>query len=185
MSESKKPPVEHSDHAPEAYDRILDRLRHTLDEASLSTWEALQDKIEEAVEIELAAEEMTRDEIDLLTAYVNRDLKHLGYFVHETGGGIAGFLRFDLNVLEQTILDRLVDLADRTRVEHELLREQLEHGEDQFVAGEITVPGTLRCLNCGHEKQLMRTKKILPCAQCGAYIFERLSGAGAEEADSQ
>ena len=44
------------------YDRVLSRLRKDLESAEHRSWDYLQEKIEEAVELELAAEEMTRDE---------------------------------------------------------------------------------------------------------------------------
>ena len=43
---------------------------------------------------------MTRDELDLLGAYVKRDVKALGRYSHLAGAGIAAFLKFDLNYLE-------------------------------------------------------------------------------------
>ncbi|EXJ09374.1 MULTISPECIES: zinc ribbon-containing protein [Nitrincola] len=155
------------------YDRVLDRIRHQLDEAGYQTWESVQATIRDAIELEMAAEEMTRDEIDLLSAYIERDLKQIGYYAHETGEGIAAWLNFDLNALEQTMVKRLWELADQTRVQHELLREQLSHSETEYLAGEVTVPGRLRCLNCNEEQVLIQSSSLQPCSACGAVIFVR------------
>lgn len=174
MTDPKKP-LDPKEGFPEAYDRILDRLRGSLDDAGLTTWESLQARIREVVELEMAAEEMTRDELDLLSAYVERDLKSLGYYAHETGEGIAAWLHFDLNVLEQTLIKRLWDLADQTRVQHELLREQLSHSETEYVAGEVSLPGLFRCSQCGEEQRLLKTSHLQPCARCSAVLFERVS----------
>lgn len=174
MQDSDKKPVKHSEVAPEVYDRILDRLRRTIDEAGESTWESLQETIQEAIELEMAAEEMTRDEMDLLRAYIERDLKQIGYYAHETGEGIAAWLNFDLNALEQTVMNRLWELADKTRVQHELLREQLSHAEQQYLAGEITLPGRLVCVNCGEHQLLIKSGVIEVCSACHGVIFERL-----------
>lgn len=173
-----KTPV-HTPEAPAAYDRILDRLRTQLDKAGEYTWDYLQQQIEEAAELELAAEEMTRDEMDLLKAYVRRDLSQLGYYIHETGAGVASWLHFDLDVLEQRMTERLLDLADRTRVGMELLREQLDHGENQYLAGEIAAPGTLECQVCGQQQRLIESSVIAPC-RCGAVLFTRRSDSDAE-----
>lgn len=175
MSKQETNSPQHSEKAPAAYDRILQQLRQRLDKAGEVSWEYLQEQIEEAAEIELAAEEMTRDEVDLLKAYLRRDLKQLGYYAHETGEGVAAWLHFDLDVLEQKIKQSLLDLADKTRVQHELLREQLAHAEDQYLAGEVSAPGTLRCLQCGETQQLKATDRIQPCSNCGAVVFERVS----------
>lgn len=175
MRDSDKKPVQHSEVAPEAYDRILDRLRRSLDEAGETTWESLRARIQEAIELEMAAEEMTRDEMDLLNAYIERDLKQIGYYAHETGEGIAAWLNFDLNALEQTVMNRLWELADKTRIQHELLREQLSHSEQQYLAGEITLPGRLECVSCGEQQLLIKSGVIEPCSACHGVIFERLS----------
>lgn len=175
MSEHEQKTPKHSDQAPRAYDRVLERLRQRLDEAGEVSWDYLQDQIEEAAELELAAEEMTRDEVELMKAYLRRDLKQLGYYAHETGDGLAAWLNFDLGVLEEKVRQALLDLADKTRVQHELLREQLAHDEDQYLAGEVSAPGTLRCLQCGESQRLKATDKIAACSHCGAVVFERVS----------
>lgn len=173
MNETNKKAVQHSEIAPAAYDRILDRLRRSLDEAGETTWESLQSRITEAIELEMAAEAMTRDEMDLLNAYIERDLKQIGYYAHEAGEGIAAWLNFDLNALETAVSNRLWDLADKTRVQHELLREQLSHDDQQYLAGEITLPGRLVCVNCGEHQLLIRSAAIEPCEECHGVIFER------------
>ena len=175
MSTQDPQTPQHSNKAPAAYDRVLERLRKRLDEAGEVSWEYLQKQIEEAAEVELAAEEMTRDEVELLKAYLRRDLKQLGYYAHGTGEGLAAWLHFDLDILEHRIKQSLLDLADKTRIQHELLREQLAHGEDQYLAGEVSAPGTLRCLQCGHTQRLSATDRIQPCEECGAVVFERIS----------
>lgn len=174
MSKQEPKTPKHSENAPAAYDRVLERLRQQLDEAGEVSWDYLQERIEEAAEMELAAAEMTRDEVELMKAYLRRDLKQLGYYAHETGEGLAAWLHFDLGVLEERVRQALLDLADKTRVQHELLREQLAHDEDRYLAGEVSAPGTLRCLQCGETQQLRATDRIAPCS-CGGVVFERVS----------
>ncbi|WP_051221404.1 zinc ribbon-containing protein [Neptunomonas japonica] len=157
------------------YNRVLDRLADTLESAEHRSWDYLQEKIEEAVELELTAEEMTRDEMDLLSAYLKRDLKQLGYYAHETGEGIAAWLHFDLNVLENTLVKKLVALADQTRVEQERLREQLANENDEYMAGEIAAVGTFQCQGCQQQLQLRQTSLIQACEVCGSEHFKRVS----------
>ena len=157
------------------YNRVLDRLTDTLESAEHRSWDYLQEKIEEAVELELTAEEMTRDEMDLLTAYLKRDLKQLGYYAYETGEGIAAWLHFDLSILENTLVEKLVALADQTRVGQERLREQLANEADEYMAGEIAAVGTFECQSCQQQLQLKKTSLIAPCEACGAEHFKRVS----------
>ena len=157
------------------YDRVLMRLTNSLENSEARSWDLLQERISEAVELEMAAEEMTRDEMDLLKVYLQRDLKRLGYYAHETGAGIAAWLHFDLDALEHTLAAQLKLIADKTRVEQEALRECLDHDEDQYLAGELAAVGTLECLNCGHDFSLTRTEKLAPCSECEAGYFKRVS----------
>lgn len=157
------------------YDRVLLRLTKDLKTSEARSWDLLQEKIHDAVELELAAEDMTRDELDLLKAYLARDLKKLGYYAHETGAGIAAWLRFDLNALEHTFAEQLKLIADQTRIGQEVLRERLDHDEDQYLAGELATVGTLECLSCGVQFSLQKTEKLRPCEACGQTYFKRVS----------
>ncbi|MEH6575884.1 MAG: zinc ribbon-containing protein [Amphritea sp.] len=163
------------------YDRVLNRLRQNLENAEYKSWDYLQSRIEEAVELELTAEEMTRDEMDLLSAYLKRDMKRLGYYAHETGEGIAAWLSFDLNILEKKVAKQLMDMADRTRIGITELELRLEQGEDQYVVGEVAAAGTLTCVKCGENVSLKQTSRIEPCHRCGSDSFVRLSAPWASQ----
>jgi len=158
-----------------AFDRVMQRLQQNLQQAEYKSWDYLQEKIEEAVEVELTAEEMTRDEVGLLSAYVKRDLRRLGHYAHETGEGIAAYLKFDLNALEQRVATLMSDLADRTRIEQEVLREQLDHDEDQYIEGEVAAAGTLECMECGASVVLLDSQTLSRCGQCNGRYFRRVS----------
>ncbi len=157
------------------YDRVLLRLTKDLENSEAGSWDLLQEKIHDAVELELAAEEMTRDELDLLKAYLARDLKKLGFYAHETGEGLAAWLSFDLNALEHTLAEQLKLIADQTRIGQEQLRERLDHDDDQYLAGELATVGTLACLNCGEPLVLHQTEKLEPCKNCQNIFYKRVS----------
>lgn len=158
---------------PAAYERILERFYASIDHAEQYSWQLLEEKIREAAEVELTAEEMTREELSLLQAYLKRDLADLGYFVHQTGEGVAAWLNFDLNILELKFGQMLSALADQTRLDHAYLEQRLAHGADEYMTGEVATVGTLRCLNCGTLVQLEQTALIEACHECGAEYFHR------------
>lgn len=159
-----------------AYNKVWARLSNNLTDAEIKSWDLLQKQVEEAVEIELTAEQMTRDELDLIGAYVKRDLAQFGHYSHMASEGVAAFLKFDLNYLEKTALTALLGMADRTRIDQELLRERLEHADDEYIAGELATVGTLECLNCGMPHRLLETVVIEPCQKCAGQYFKRVSG---------
>jgi len=161
------------DDTPAKFDRVLDRVIERLDDSGVKTWQFVEQQVDEAIALEQAAEELTRDEALLISAYLRRDLKSIGLTVQEVGATLASWLRFDLALLEQSVVERLLAVADRSRIEFELLREQLDHADSQYLAGETTVAGTLRCLQCGSEQRLHQTSTILPCADCSGLVFER------------
>ena len=53
-----------------SYDRLLQRIQQSLEQVEQKTSDAIQHEIEQAIELEEAAEEMTREELDLLGAYL-------------------------------------------------------------------------------------------------------------------
>ncbi|MDR9426463.1 MAG: metalloendopeptidase, partial [Marinobacter sp.] len=80
--------------------RMLERVQTRLREVQKTSLETLEDEIQRAAEFEYDLEEMTREEVDLLSAYLKRDLQHLMQFVDETGEGLKEWLQLDLSMLE-------------------------------------------------------------------------------------
>ena len=166
---------QHSQQAAGAYNRILERVDHALASLEGRTWETVKDEIDKAVEVEVELGELTRDEIELLKAYVRRDLQDLRYYVHETGDGVAGWMGVDLSVVEAKARDLLLSIADKTQVEMVELEQRLQHDAGSYMAGEIACAGMLQCLNCGHMLCLVETTEIQPCHTCGQRYFKRIT----------
>jgi len=81
----------------EAYDRMLEQVQSRLRTVQETSMETLEEEIDKAIEAEQELQEMTRDELSLLGAYLQRDLEHLLNFVGETGEGLAEWLQLDLS----------------------------------------------------------------------------------------
>ncbi len=168
----------------EAYDRMLERVQarlHVFQETSVQT---LEEEVQKAVEFEYELEEMTREEADLLGAYLKRDLEHLMHFVEETGEGLREWLQLDISLLEQTLTDRLLSVADQTLVDTLALKQKLENEEvGQYIAGEVATAGMFRCLNCSHMLCLTKTSHLEPCEACDSHYFERVTSRWPNKAD--
>lgn len=163
--------------APDIYNRLLERVYLSIEEVEAQSWPFIKQKIEEAAELELAAREMTRDELELLKAYLLRDLREAGTVLHKTGEGIAYWLNFDLRALEHAVVEQLFGLADKTRVDQTELQLRLDHGPEDYLAGEVAAAGQLRCLECGALVKLEQTSVIEPCHLCAGHYFHRDNSA--------
>ena len=97
----------------EVYDRMLERVQTRLHELQETSLQTLEEEVQKAIEVEYEVEEMTREEADLLGAYLQRDLEHLLHFVEETGEGLGEWLQLDIALLEHTLADRLLSVADQ------------------------------------------------------------------------
>ena len=159
----------------EAYNRVLTRVEKGLDTLEERTWSAVQKVIKEAVEFELDLSEFTKEEVSLLNAYVARDLKSLYHYMQETGQGVKEWLKMDVELIEDRILDRLFAIADKTRVEQVVLEQKLAHHPGDYIAGEVATAGMLQCVNCGAMVCLVDTAEIEPCHDCDALYFHRVT----------
>ena len=168
----------------EAYDRMLERVQTRMKELQETSLETLEEEIRKAVEFEYELEEMTREEADLLGAYLERDLKHLMHFVDETGEGLKEWLQLDISLLEHQLADNLLSVADQTRVETLELNQKLENDDaGHYISGEVATAGMFRCLNCNHMRCLTATSHLEPCEACGSHYYERVTSRWPQKAE--
>ena len=159
-----------------SYDRLLQRIQQSLEQVEQKTSDAIQHEIEQAIELEEAAEEMTREELDLLGAYLKRDIDSLTHFVSRTGKGVADWLKFDLHLLEDKLASQLLSVADKTTLEHLALQNAKKQVDEEiYVAGETVVAGTFSCLNCGDIYVITQSKMLENCLECGGDTYRRKS----------
>ncbi|WP_163650470.1 zinc ribbon-containing protein [Modicisalibacter sp. 'Wilcox'] len=153
-----------------AYERVLERLRDGADDLS---WDTLQKELDEAVEFEAEVETFTKDEMALLRAWVERDLKDLRRYLAAGGAGVASWLGIDLDVLSRKVTDALFSIADRSVVERERFEDDLEAARADYVAGELAAPGRMACVHCGETVVLDSVTRLEPCHACGHRYFTR------------
>ncbi|QJQ94026.1 MULTISPECIES: zinc ribbon-containing protein [Halomonadaceae] len=158
----------------EGYERMLARMQEGAEELS---WENLQRDLDEAVEFESELEEFTKDELALLRAWVERDLKDLRRYLSAGGNSVASWLGIDLSVLSRRVSEALLSIADRSQIERERLDEDLEAAQADYCEGEIAAPGRMECVHCGAQATLDGVQLIEPCHQCGHRYFARASTA--------
>lgn len=155
-----------------AYEKMLGRVHEATETADQKgvPWlrEALADAREKAVELE----ELTREEADKISRYVERDLRDAAEYLVDSGQEFRDWLAFDMSLIQDRFLEMFAGMADHTS---RALREIAERARDAstYHTGEITAPGVLECTGCGELLHFEKTARIPPCPKCQQTRFQR------------
>lgn len=163
----------------QAYHRMMERVKLRLEELEQAEQEALprlRASIEHAAEKAVELGELSREEARLIGGYLKRDLEDAGQYLTTTGRDLRDWLRFDVELLEDRLLDFFQRGVDQSRLEF-LAFESDEAGAEPVVyrSGEITGPGTLQCEACGTSVSFHAPTAITPCPACGGVAFVRIA----------
>ncbi|EIJ42075.1 Protein of unknown function (DUF1451) [Beggiatoa alba B18LD] len=153
------------------YQQMMARVKDALDTPATLT---LREHIEAAKEKAVALEELSVEEAERVGHYLWRDLQDAAQFVAETEQGLNEWIRFDLALIEDKLLDMFRVMVDQTHQELDNLAERARLATE-WTSGEITGPGTLQCDNCQHSLQFTQPAYIPVCPNCGATLFKRLT----------
>lgn len=162
-----------SSHQVNAYNRMMERVKHTLEQAEHSAGDALRESVEAAKRRTVELGELTREEADEVGDWLHRDLDAAGYFLATSGKELRHWLRFDLEQMEARLLEVFGRAADQTRLDYLAFQERME-SDALYQTGEITGPGSLRCENCGREVRFRSSGHIPPCPACHGTRFRRI-----------
>ncbi|MCG6941178.1 MAG: zinc ribbon-containing protein [Thiohalocapsa sp.] len=154
-----------------AYEEMLKRTREGIEEAQESA-PKLRQILEKVRDNMVELGELSREEAAKISDYVERDVEDAAHWLVETGEDLREWWRFDLELIEQRMLDAFTSVADQTSLQ---LQQWAERAREAtlYQAGQITGPGTLICDKCGAETHFARSGRIPPCAECGNLTFRR------------
>jgi len=155
-----------------AYDKMMERVHHLLDDAEEQAMPALQRNIDHAKQRAVELRELTADEADKVASYVKRDLHEAADYLDKTGKELSSWFTFDLQLVEERMLDLFSRAADKTRLELNRLASQANRAQE-YHTGEIATIGTLVCSDCGCEMHFKKTSRIPPCPKCHKTVFKR------------
>lgn len=163
----------------DAYHRMMERVKHRLEELEQAEQEALPQlraSIEQAAEKAVELGEITREEARLIGGYLKRDLEDAGQYLSATGRDLGAWLRFDVELLEDRLLDFFQRGVDRSRLEFLAFGAVAADAEPVlYRSGEITGPGALQCAACGELAIFHAPAVIAPCSACSGLGFVRVS----------
>jgi hypothetical protein len=156
----------------DAYERMLKRTHEMLEHAEKETVPAFRAMLDKARDNMVELGELTREEAAKVAEYVERDVKDAAGYIAETGEDLRRWWRFDLDLIEQRMLDMFTSVADQTSVQLRSWAEQARRA-CHYRTGEVSGPGTLVCEACGAEIHMHRAGRIPPCPKCHATSFRR------------
>jgi len=156
----------------DAYNHMLEHSKKFLDETKQDATPRIQTALEMASEKTEEVGELTREEIDKVSDYVMRDLHDAAEFIAEQERELADWLKLDLLLIKQHVLEIFSGMVDHTKLELDHL-EQLAKQASQWHTGEITSIGALQCTNCAQIIHFHETGHIPPCPKCHGTTFKR------------
>ena len=163
----------------EAYQRMMERVKHQLEEleqAEQAAFPRLSASIEHAAEKAVEVGELTREEAQLIGGYLKRDWEDAGQYLTVAGRDLRTWLRFDLGLLEDRLLEFFQRGVDQSRLELRVFEtSSVPVEEEPYRCGEITGPGTLQCEVCGAWVAFHAPAAIGPCLACGGKSFLRVA----------
>jgi Zinc-ribbon containing domain len=157
----------------EAYNIMMLRVSESLTKATHGTGPKLRHAIAAAEEKAVELGELTREEALKVGEYLRRDIQDAGkYLAEPEGEELADWLRFDIQLIETELFDKLLSVADQAKLDMLDFEEQLAEAT-QYRSGEITGPGTLVCDECSEVLHFHKTTHIPPCPKCHGSSFSR------------
>jgi hypothetical protein len=154
------------------YEHMLQRLREMMENTDHLTRPHLQEALDTAKQRAVELHELTPEEADRISNYLRRDLEEAAHYGVRTDEDLAGWLRMDLQLIENWLWDTFSSVADKTKLELIQFQRQLVVPET-YHTGEVAGPGTLHCTNCGNAVHLSKVGHIPPCPKCHGTEFTR------------
>ncbi len=156
----------------QAYDRMLGRARETLEHARNETLPNLHHVVEQAKETAIELGELTRDEAEKIRDYLMRDITDAAQDMESERKNLADWFRFDMQLIEDQLIEMFSHMVDHTRLELTRLKQQAMAAD--WHTGEITGPGSLQCRKCRQQLDFHKTGHIPPCPKCKSTVFRRV-----------
>ncbi len=155
-----------------AYDRILQEVHEAFASARENALPGLKEYLDDAREKMVELGELTREEAEKVAGYVERDMKDAANYLLDTGEQLSAWWRFDMQQIENRMLEMFSSVADQTKLELAKFAQRATKSS-LYHTGEVTGPGTLVCTACGKEMHFKKTGHIPPCSGCKGTDFQR------------
>lgn len=147
---------------------------HSAEEKALPT---LSENIKRAGEKASELGESTKEEIEKIGGYIQKDLEHAGEvlsdYAAKNGPELENWIKNELEFAESQFAEMFATLADKTRLELDALAEQARQ-VGVWKTGEITNVGRLYCQKCDEVLHFKKPGHIPPCPKCKGTEFKKV-----------
>lgn len=158
-------------HLVDGYNRMMERIKSTIDNATEDATPTLQKAMEQAINHANEQEELTRSEAEQIANTIKNDLNDAAEHLMETNSDFTEWLKMDLDALEQKILDLFLSVADHTRME---IKQFIGDVEDStYYSNDLACRGDYQCLHCQNVIHLARVSPLVACPVCKQTEFMR------------
>ncbi len=145
-----------------AYNVMMERVKHAIEEAGEGASPKVAELVSKAQKKAVELGELSGEEAIKIGDYLKRDLDAAAdYLAGPDAQELVDWLKFDIELIEDRLLEMFLSVADQTKVELLALEARAAHA-DEYHTGEITGPGTLVCTACGEHIHFHQTKRSQP-----------------------
>jgi len=117
-----------ADRLVDAYEEMLKRTKDGIEQANEAA-PKLRHMLEQVRDNMVELGELTREEAAKIADYVERDVEDAAHWLVETGDDLRNWWRFDLELIEQRMLDAFTSVADQTSLQLSQWAERRPPGE--------------------------------------------------------
>jgi rubrerythrin len=153
-----------------AYSELMQHLHETMED----TLHSFADALEISKQKTSQSSELSDDELDKVSGYVQRDVEHAAQdLTHKADNdSLSEWFKFDVELIEKFALDAFLSVADKTRIELEKIKQLAT--KYTYHSGDITFAGTFICDECGKEIAFKTPSEIPVCPSCHGKTFIRI-----------
>lgn len=163
-------------HLVDGYNKMMERIKSTIDNATEATPPTLQTALDLAINKAKADHELTQDEAEKIASTIKHDLNDAAEHLMETNSDFTEWLKMDLDVLEQKVLDLFLSVADHTRMEIKQFIGDIN--DSTHYATELVCRGDYKCKHCNNVIHVAAVSPLMSCPVCKQTEFIRFHNPG-------
>ncbi|RKF12754.1 hypothetical protein DBZ36_19980 [Alginatibacterium sediminis] len=152
----------------DVYQQVIKDIGQRLNGENNPSSEELKSLLEKSSQYINAAQELSKDEIELVKVYVKRDIAQWQQDYREDWQASPS-----MGLLEDSIWHWLGKVSDPSQIAWHDLSEDLKH-QGIYKSGERLGLGLIECTKCGYQHAIWHPEKLSPCPKCQHDSYQHL-----------